>query len=88
MTVRNVIERGTQAAMVIVLKRDKAERLQDAVGHLSHGGENFGHAVDRPLLRLKGNFHEIALPQRLRHLQQAAGHGNGLEFRFGAPAVF
>ena len=73
--------------MVVILKRDKAERLEYAVVHLSHGGEYFGHAVNWPCLGLKSNFDKVALGQRLGQLQQAAGHGNGLEFRFGAPAV-
>jgi hypothetical protein len=41
-----VIERGPQAAMVVILKRDEAERLQYAAGHLTHGAENFGHAMN------------------------------------------
>ena len=74
--------------MVIILKRDEAERLQYAVGHLPHGAENFGHAMDRARLRLKSNFDEVALSQGLGQLQQAAGNGNGLEFGFCASAVF
>ena len=58
--IHDVIERGAQAAMVVVLKRDKTERLQYAIGQLSHRGENFGHAVHRAGLRLKSNFDEVA----------------------------
>jgi len=39
-------------------------------------------------LRLKRNLDEIALSQRLRQTQQASGRGNGLEFSFGAAAIF
>jgi hypothetical protein len=74
--------------MVLVLQSDEAERLLHAVRHLPHGAENLGHSVHRPSLRLKGNFDEVALCQRLGQLQQATGHGNGLEFSFSAAAVF
>jgi hypothetical protein len=84
----DVIERGAQAAMVVILKRDEAKRLQYAIGHLPHRGENFGHPVHRAGLRLKGNFDEVALSQGMRQLQQAASHGNSLELSFCAPAVF
>ena len=49
--------------MVVVLKRNEAERLQYAVGHLPHRGENFGHAVHWPGLRLKSDFDKVALSQ-------------------------
>ena len=74
--------------MVVILQRDEAERLQYTVGHFPHRGENFGHAVHRTGLRLKGNFDKVALSQRMGHLQQAASHRNSLEFGFCAPAVF
>jgi len=74
--------------MVVILERDEPKRLQYAVRLLPHGAENFGHAVHRPGLRLKGYFDEVALRQAVGQLQQAASHGNGLEFSFGAPAVF
>ena len=74
--------------MIVVLERDEAEWLQYAIGHFPHRGKNFRHAVHRAGLRLKSDFDEVTLPQRLRQLQQAASHGNGLEFSFGAPAVF
>jgi hypothetical protein len=86
--IHDVIERGAQAAMVVVLKRDKTERLQYAIGQLSHRGENFGHAVHRPGLGLKSDFDEVSLSQGLGQLQQAASHGNCSEFSFCAPAVF
>ena len=73
--------------MVIIFEGHEAERLQHALGHLTHRGENFRHAVHQARLRLKSYFDEVALSQRLGHLQQAAGHGNGLEFGFCAPAV-
>jgi len=86
--VYDVIKRGAQAAMVVILQRDEAEWLQYAVCLLAHGAEDFGHAVHRPGLRLKGNFDEVTQRQTLGKLQQAARHGNGLEFSFGAAAVF
>jgi len=74
--------------MVVVLQRHKAERLQNAVGHLPRRAEDFSHAVHRASLRLKSNFNEVALSQRMGQVQKASGHGNGLEFSFGAAAVF
>ena len=74
--------------MVVILKRDKAECLQYTVSHFPHGAEDFGHAVHGTGLRLESDFYEVTLAQRLGEAQQAASHGNGLEFRFGAPAVF
>ena len=74
--------------MVVVFKRDEAERLQYAVGHLPHRGENFGHAVHWAGLRLKSDFDKVALSQGMGQLEQATSHGNGLEFSFCAPAVF
>ncbi len=83
-----MIERRAQAAVVVVLERNEAERLQHAIRRLPRGAEDLRHAVHRAGLRLKGNFDEVALRQRMRQLQQATGRGNGLEFSFGAPAVF
>ncbi len=74
--------------MIVVFKRDEAEGLQDTIFHFPRRGKNLGHAVHRSGLRLKSNFDEVALSQRMGHLQQAAGHGNSLEFGFGASAVF
>jgi hypothetical protein len=73
-----VIERRTQAAMIVVLKRHESKGLQYAIRLLPHRTKNFGHAVDWPRLRLKGNFHEVALPQGMGQLQQPSGRGNGL----------
>ena len=83
-----MIERGTQATVVIVLKRHKPKRLQHPIGHAPHWAESFGHAVYWTGQCLKSDFDEIALAERLGQPEQAAGHGNGLEFRLGAPAVF
>ena len=83
-----MIERRTQAAMIVVLECHKAERLQHAVRHLPHGAEDFGHTVYRTCLRLKRDLYKVALPQRMRQTQQTTGHGNGLELSFCATAVF
>ena len=86
--VRHVVERRPQAAVVVILKRDEAERLQHSLGRLPRRSEDLGHAVDRPRLRLKRQFDEGTVPQRTRQLQQSASRGNGLEFSFCAPAIF
>ena len=59
--VYDVIQRGPQAAMIVIFNRDEAERLQYSVIHLPRRAENFGHAMHRPRLRLKSNFDEVAL---------------------------
>ena len=64
--------------MVVVLERDEAERLQYSAGHLSHGTQDFRHAVNRAGLRLKSYFNEVALRETLRQLEQAAGYRDGL----------
>ncbi len=74
--------------MVVVFEGDEAERLQHAVLQAPHGAEDFGHSMYRASLGLEGNFDEVALRQRLRQPEQAAGHGNGLQFCFGAAAIF
>ncbi len=83
-----VIERRAQAAMIVIFKRHEAERLQHSAGYLAHGTENFRHAMNRAGLRLKSHFDEVALRKRLGQLQEPAGDRDGLEFRFGAAAVF
>ena len=74
--------------MIIILDGYKAERLQHAVLQAPHRAEEFGHSVYRAGLRLEGDFDKVSLRERLRHAQQASGYGNGLEFCFGAAAVF
>jgi hypothetical protein len=69
-----VIERGPQAAVIVVLERDKTKGLQHAFGHLPHRGENFGHAMHWTGLRLKGNFDEVAAPKGMGQPEQAAGY--------------
>jgi hypothetical protein len=87
-SLHHVIERRAQAAMIVILERHEAERLQHAVRRLARRAQDFGHAVYRPGLGLKRDFYEVALAQRLRYAQQASGHGDGLEFSFSAAAVF
>ena len=74
--------------MVVILERDKTERLQDAVRGLSRRAEDFGHAVHRARFGLKGNFYKVALRELMRQPQQPTRGRNGLEFCSGAAAVF
>jgi hypothetical protein len=74
--------------MIVVLDRHEAKGLQHTVSQPLHRAQDFRHAMHRSSLRLESNFHEIALSQRLRQAQQASGHGYGLEFSFGAAAIF
>ena len=74
--------------MVVIFERDETEGLKNPIRHVTHRAEDFGHAVYWSGLGLKRNFDEVALSQRLRDAQQSSGDGDGLEFRFGAAAVF
>lgn len=74
--------------MVVVVKRDEAEGLKDTTRRLAYGSEYLGHPSHGARLRLKREFDEGAISERARKLQQSAGRGNGLEFSFGAPAIF
>src|SRR5262245_13001660 len=74
--------------MVVVLDCHEAEGLQHTVSQLLHRAEDFRHAMHRSSLRLKTDFDEIALSQRLRQAQQASSHGDSLEFSFGAATIF
>ena len=57
-----MVQRCAQAPVIVVFKRDEAERLKYAVRELLHGGENLGHAVHRTRLRLECDFHEVTPP--------------------------
>ena len=84
----DIIERRPQAAMVFILERHEAERLQHAVERLLHRAQDFGHAVHGSSLRLERDLYKVALSERLLDSQQAASGGNGLELSFRAAAVF
>ena len=74
--------------MVVVAERDEAEGLQRYIRSRAHRSEHFGHAPYRARLRLKRYLDKISLGQRLGQAQQPAGYGDGLQFGFGAPAIF
>jgi hypothetical protein len=74
--------------VVIVFDGHKAEGLQHAVIQLPRDAEDFGHGVHRSRLRLKSDFYKVARAERLLQAQQASGYGYGLEFGFGAAAIF
>ena len=63
-----MVKRRPQSAVIIILQRDEAERLEDALRRLSHGIENFRHAVHWSRLGLKRNFDKVSLRQRARQL--------------------
>jgi hypothetical protein len=83
-----VLQRTAQTPVIVVFDCDEAKRLQYAIRDVSHRAKDFRHPVHWSRLRLKGNFDEIALTQRMGHAQEATGSGNGLEFGFSAAAVF
>ena len=74
--------------MIVILKRDESKGLEDSGIRLSHGSEDFSHAVHGARLRLKCEFDERTGSQSMRQLQESTGHGNRLEFGFCAPAIF
>jgi hypothetical protein len=74
--------------MVVVAERDEAEGLQRSVRSRAHRCKHFGHTPYRARLGLKSYLDKISLGQRLGQPQQPAGHGDGLKFGFGAPAIF
>ncbi len=83
-----MIDRSPQTPMIVILKRDETKWLEYASICLSHGSEDFRHAMHRTRLRLKRQFDERTGSQSMRQLQQSTSHGNGLEFGFCAPAIF
>ncbi len=74
--------------MVVIAERDEAEGLQRYIRSRAHRREHFGHAPYRAGLGLKSYLDKISLRQRLGQAQQPAGHRDGLQFGFGAPAIF
>jgi len=74
--------------MVVVPERHEAEGLQHTCRRGAGGTEDFGHALHRAGFCLEGNLDEIAFPQALSHLEQAAGDRNTSEFSSRASAIF
>jgi hypothetical protein len=64
-----MIERGAQAAVIVILKGHESEWLQHAVRYAPHRAQSLGHAMDWTRLCLKSDFDEIALAQRLSESQ-------------------
>ena len=74
--------------MIVILERDEAERLQNAIRRLTSWAQHFCHTVDRAGLRLESDFNKVTLPQRLGQAQKSSRSGYGLEFSFCAAAIF
>jgi hypothetical protein len=83
-----MIDGHSEPAMVVVPERHEAEGLQHACCRGLSGTEDFGHALHGAGFCLEGDLDEIALPQAMSHLEQAAGNRNTLESSFSAPAIF
>ena len=83
-----VLERSSQAPVVVILQRHEAEWLQHTVPRLPHWRENLGHTSDWACLGLKCDLNEIAFSERMWNLQQPARRGYGLKFSFSVPAIF
>lgn len=74
--------------MIIIFDRHKPEWLQHSIGQTPRRAQYLGHAMHRPGLRLKRNFDEVTLRQRLSQSEQAARYRNGLQFSFRAASIF
>ena len=74
--------------MVIVAECNEAEGLQRSICHTSCWGQHLSHAADRTRLRLECDFDKVTLTEGLCQAQQAASHGDSLEFTFGALSIF
>jgi len=83
-----MIDGHSEPAVVVVPERHEAEGLQHACGRFAGGSEDFGHALHGAGFCLEGDLDEIARPQALSHLEQAAGDRNTLEFSSSTPAIF
>jgi hypothetical protein len=82
-----MIDGHSEPAVVVVPERHEAEGLQHACRGLS-GTEDFGHALHGAGFGLESDLDEIAVPQAMSHLEQAAGDRNTSEFSSSAPAIF
>jgi hypothetical protein len=77
-----------QGAVVRVIQRHKAECLQDGVCRDLPRMQHLRHATHRAGCGLERDLDQITFLDRLGQLQEAAIHGNDLEFGFGTLAVF
>ncbi len=73
--------------MIVVAHGDEAEGLQNTLGRAG-GAQHFSHAVHGTALSLKGDLDKVALLQGFGDPQEPAGYRDGLQFTFGALAVF
>jgi hypothetical protein len=83
-----MINRHAQSPMVIIPKRHETKGLQNTLRGLARGRQHFGHALHRAGFRLKCNFDEISVAQRMPQVQQATGNGYCVKFSSSAPAIF
>jgi hypothetical protein len=83
-----MINGHSEPAVVVVPERHEAEGLQHARCRGAGGTEDFGHALHGAGFCLEGDLDEIAFPQALSHLEQAAGDRNTSEFSSRASAIF
>jgi hypothetical protein len=83
-----MIDGHSEPAVVVVPERHEAEGLQHACRAGAGGTEDFGHALHGAGFCLEGDLDEIAVPQAMSHLEQAAGDRNASEFSSSAPAIF
>jgi hypothetical protein len=81
------VENRAQRALIVVLKRDEAEWLQNSVLRFARRLQDLRHAFHRARFRLEGDLDQIALLQGSGQSQHAASLGNGLQFRARAASV-
>lgn len=73
--------------MIVIIQCHKAKRLQDSLSGCARDAQHFSHPMNRTGLRLERNLHKVPLFQALAQAQDAASHGNALQFTFGALAI-
>jgi hypothetical protein len=76
-----------QGTMIVVAQGDEAKWLKHPVGRAG-GIQHFRHPMDWTAIGLKSDFDEVSLMKRFGDTQKPSGHGYGLQFAFGALAVF
>jgi len=73
--------------MMIVIERNEPEGLRNHVWAATYRLQYFSHSLHVTGLGFESDLDEIAFGERLGHLQQAAGHRNGLQLGLGALAI-
>jgi len=83
----NRVYNHAQGTMIVVAQGNEAKWLKHAIGRAG-GIQHFRHPMDWAAFGLKSDLNEVSLMKRFGDTQKPSGHGNSLQFAFGALAVF